>query len=56
MLCVVVCCVHQSETVLVLVLVLVLVVLVVPANKECAVSAQWEADGDRADVMISILG
>ena len=42
---------------LVLVLVLVLlVVLVVPANKECAVSAQWEADGDRADVMISILG
>ena len=54
MLCVVVCCVHQSETVLVLVL--VLVVLVVPANKECAVSAQWEADGDRADVMISILG
>ena len=53
MLCVVVCCVHQSETVLVLVLVLVVLVV---ANKECAVSAQWEADGDRADVMISIFG
>ena len=36
MLCVVVCCVHQSETVLVLVLVLVVLVV---ANKECAVSA-----------------